>query len=240
MKENIKQIYKPYLQLFSLGLIIAVLARIGLAVMANLGIHSFDYISATDVPTLEVICSVLTGSALVAFMFVCGLVLSMSLAVVVLFVILYKKGRAAAAPGLAFLVGWIGTIAVIICAAVVASGIFSPVQISSMSSKLPATPVIVLGLIVFAAVIGTLLAAAMLVICACLSKNEGTPKYGWNLLLWEAVCGILVMICTIGVFASINTSSVSGAAAGGWLVASVVVNVAIMLVATKKIPTDKE
>ncbi len=235
MKENIKDIYKPYLILFCLGLIIAILAKIGLIVAGNLGIHSYDYISATDVPTLEVICSVLTGSALVAFMFVCGLVLSMSAAIVALFALLYKKGKAKASLGLSFLVGWIGTIATIICAAIVASSIFSPVQISSMSSKLPATPVIIIGLIVFAAIIGTLLAAAMLVICACLSRNEGGAKYGWNMLIWEAVCGVFVMICTLGTFGAINQSPVPTAQVCGWLVACVVVNVVIMIAASKKI-----
>ena len=235
MKDNIKAIYKPYLILFCMGLIIAILARIGLGVMASLGIHSFDYISATDVPTLQVICSVLTGSALIAFMFVCGLILSMSAAIVALFALLFKKGMAKANLGLSFLTGWIGTIAVMICAGIVASGIFSPVQISSMSSKLPATPLILVGAIVFAAVIGTLLAAAMLAICACLSKNEGTPRYGWNMLIWEAICGVLVMICTIGTFASINQLPIPGAQVCGWLVASVVVNVAIMVFASKKI-----
>ena len=235
MKENIKSIYRPYLILFCMGLIVAILARIGLAIMANLGIHSFDYISATDVATLDVICSVLTGSALVAFMFLAGLALTMSAAIVALFALLFVKKKANPSALLAFLVGWIGTIAVMICMFVVASGIFSPVQISSMSSKLPATPVLLLACIAFAAIIGTLLAAAMMIICACLSRNRGKSSYGWNLLIWTAVCGVIVLICVIGTFGAINQYPIAAAQVGGWLIADAVINVVIMLVAAKKV-----
>ena len=235
MKENIKSIYKPFLILFCMGLIVAILARIGLAIMANLGIHSFDYISATGVSTLEVICSVLTGSALVAFMFVAGLALTMSAAVVALFALLFAKKKAQPNALLAFLVGWIGTIVILICMFIVASGIFSPVQISSMSSKLPATPLIMLGCIVFAAIIGTLLAAAMMVICACLSRNRDNARYGWNLLTWTAICGVVVLVCVIGTFGAISQYPMVAAQVLGWLIADAIINVIIMVVASKKV-----
>ena len=67
---------RPYAVLFALALVIAILGRIGLGIAASTGILAFDYISASDVPILDVICSILTGSAFVGFLFAAGLALS--------------------------------------------------------------------------------------------------------------------------------------------------------------------
>ena len=60
---------RPYAILFAIALVVALLARIGLAVMDAAGWLAYDYISASGVPMLDVICSILTGSAFVAFLF---------------------------------------------------------------------------------------------------------------------------------------------------------------------------
>ena len=73
MKEQLKDMARPYAMLFLIALAVAIVGRIGLAVMDLTGALSYDYISAADVPILDVVCSILTGSALVAFMYAASL-----------------------------------------------------------------------------------------------------------------------------------------------------------------------
>ena len=63
MKEQLKDMARPYAMLFLIALAVAIVGRIGLAVMDLTGTLSYDYISAADVPILDVVCSILTGSA---------------------------------------------------------------------------------------------------------------------------------------------------------------------------------
>ena len=90
--DFMKQTAKPFLTLFGIALIVAVIGRIGLAIMAGSGTLAFDYISASGVAILDVICSILTGSAFVAFLFAAGLALCLSTAGPVLYGYLYAKG----------------------------------------------------------------------------------------------------------------------------------------------------
>ena len=64
MLQQLKSMARPYATLFALALVVAVIARLGLAIMDLTGTLSYDYISAADVPMLEVICSILTVPAL--------------------------------------------------------------------------------------------------------------------------------------------------------------------------------
>ena len=70
--------------LFLIALAVAIVGRIGLAVMDLTGTLSYDSISAADVPILDVVCSILTGSALVAFMYAASLAMVVSTAGVAL------------------------------------------------------------------------------------------------------------------------------------------------------------
>ena len=231
MLQQLKSMARPYATLFALALVVAVIARLGLAIMDLTGTLSYDYISAADVPMLEVICSILTGSALVAFMFVAGLVLMISAAGVVLYAFLYDRDvPGTGKPVTAFVWGWATALVSLICALVVVSGILSAVQVGSMSSKLPSMAVLVLALIVFAAFIGTLLAAAAQVMCACIARSRarGGSGLGRTLIVAAAACGLVVMVLTVGTFASINTASIQMGVVLGWFAADIVVNVAIL------------
>ena len=87
--ENMKGMARPFGVLFAIALIIAVIGRVGLGVMSASGALAYDYISASGVAMLDVICSILTGSAFVAFLFAAGLALSLSTAGSVLYGFLY-------------------------------------------------------------------------------------------------------------------------------------------------------
>ena len=84
MKESMCVMARPYAILFSISLVVALLARIGLGIMDAAGWLAYDYISASNVPMLDVICSILTGSAFVAFLFAAALTLMASAAGAVL------------------------------------------------------------------------------------------------------------------------------------------------------------
>lgn len=232
MTESKRAMARPYAILFAMALVVAVLARAGLAIMETAGWLSFDYISSSGVPMLDVICSILTGSALVAFMFAASLTLMTSAAGVALHGLLFSRGVGSAGrPGSAFLWGWAAAAMSLVCLLVVASGILSAVQVGSMSSKLPSAVVLVGAAVVFTAFLGTLLGAASQVVCACLSRTGG--KAGWNLVGAAAGCGVVVMVLTVLTFSAINVASPNTAAVGGLLALDAVVNLALLFGAAR-------
>ena len=230
MKDSMRTMARPYAILFAIALVVALLARIGLAVMDAAGWLAYDYISASGVPMLDVICSILTGSAFVAFLFAAALTLMVSAAGAVLQAALFAKGvEGAGKPAAAFL--WGSAAVSLVCLLVVASGILSGVQVGSMSSKLPGAGALVLAAVCFTAFLGTLLGAASQVMCACISRAGG--RASWNLVGAAAACGAVSMVLTVLTFAAINTASPNMAAVGGLLAVDCVVNVALLLAAGK-------
>ncbi|HJI12326.1 MAG TPA: hypothetical protein OIL80_06310 [Adlercreutzia equolifaciens] len=249
--------------------------RIGLAVAGGTGVLAFDYISASGVPVLDVICSILTGSAFVAFLFAAGLALCVSTAGAVLYGALASRDDARAAtcaegadadapagatgaaqtdvariaadadghaavrprPLTAFLWGWATALVALVCLMIVALGILSAVQVGSMSSKLPGLPIIVVGVIGFAAFLGTLLGAASMVVCACVARWRAGHSLEMALVVAVAACGAVVAALTVGTFSALNVASISLPALGGWFAADVVANVAMLFGA--KVYADK-
>ena len=230
MKNSMRAMARPYAILFSMALVIALLARIGLAIMDATGWLAYDYISASNVALLDTICSILTGSAFAAFLFAFALTLIVSAAGAALQVLLFAKGvPGAGKPAASFLWGWATAAVALVCLAVVASGILSGVQVGSMSSKLPGAGVLVLAAVAFTAFLGTLLGAAAQVPCACVARAGG--RASWNLVAAAAVCGAVVMVLTVLTFAAINTTSPNIAAVGGLLALDGIVNVVMLVVA---------
>lgn len=229
MKEQLKGMARPYAMLFMIALAVAIVGRIGLAVMDLTGTLSYDYISAADVPILDVVCSILTGSALVAFMYAASLAMVVSTAGVALHGLLFaRRSEGAGRTATAFLWGWATALAAIVCLLITVSGILSAVQVASMSSKLPSLPLLVLALVGFAAFLGTLLGAASMTVCACLARARDEKRAGWNLVLAAFVCGLVVMVLTVGTFSAVNSASIQLGTVGAWFAADVVVNLAIM------------
>ncbi len=233
MKTQMKAMARPYLTLFGMALIVAVVARIGLGVMDATGSLAYDYISASDVAILDTICSILTGSAFVAFMFAASLALTLSVAGVALYAAIARREGAQAGAASAFLWGWATALVAIICLVIVGSGILSSVQVGSMSSKLPGTGMLVVAAIVFAAFLGTLLGAASMVAVACVRRAKTPKRACVNLLVACAVCGLVVMVLTVGTFATLNQVSIDTSSLGIWFAADAVVNVAMLLAANR-------
>lgn len=226
--NDMKKMARPYLTLFALALIIALLGRVGLGIAGATGVLAFDYISASGVPILDVICSILTGSAFVAFLFAAGLALVVSTAGPVLYAALAARDGLRPRAGSAFLWGWATALVALVCLVIVVLGILSAVQVGSMSSKLPGMGVIVLGVIGFAAFLGTLLGAAAMVLCSCVARARGGRSLTASLCAACAVCGAVVMVLTVGTFGALNVASISLPALGGWFAADVAANLAML------------
>ncbi len=235
--KDMKAMARPFLTLYAIALIIALLGRIGLTVAGGTGVLAFDYISASGVPILDVICSILTGSAFVAFLFAAGLALVVSTAGPVLYGVLAARGDARPRPATAFLWGWATALVALVCLVVVVLGILSAVQVGSMSSKLPGLPIIVVGVIGFAAFLGTLLGAASMVVCACVARWRAGYSLEMALVVAVAACGAVVAALTVGTFSALNVASISLPALSGWFAADVVANVAMLFGA--KVYADK-
>lgn len=241
--KDMKAMARPFFALYAMALVVALLGRIGLAVAGGTGVLAFDYISASGVPVLDVICSILTGSAFVAFLFAAGLALCVSTAGAVLYGALASRDGDAGAPAVrprpltAFLWGWATALVALACLVVVVLGILSAVQVGSMSSKLPGLPIIVVGVIGFAAFLGTLLGAASMVVCACVARWRAGHSLEMALVVAVAACGAVVAALTVGTFSALNVASISLPALSGWFAADVVANVAMLFGA--KVYADK-
>ena len=233
MKTQMKAMARPYVTLFGMALIVAVVARIGLGIMDATGALAYDYISASDVAILDTICSILTGSAFVAFMFAASLALTLSVAGVALYAAIARREGGQASAASAFLWGmgygarrnrmpgycWRRH-------SVGRAG-------CSMSSKLPGTGVLVVAAIVFAAFLGTLLGAASMVAVACVRRAKTSKRACVNLLVACAVCGLVVMVLTVGTFSTLNHVSIDTSALGVWFAADAIVNIAMLLAASR-------
>lgn len=226
--NDMKVMVRPFLTLYALAAIIALLGRVALAAAGCTGVLAFDYISASGVPILDVICSILTGSAFVAFLFAAGLALVVSTAGAVLYAALVARGTARLRPLTAFLWGWATALVAIACLALVVLGILSAVQVGSMSSKLPGLPVIIAGVIGFAAFLGTLLGAASMVLCACVARFRAGHSLEASLLVACAGCGAVVGALTLGTFSVLNAATVSLPALGAWAAVDAIVNLVML------------
>lgn len=233
MKTQMKAMARPYVTLFGMALIVAVVARIGLGIMDATGALAYDYISASDVAILDTICSILTGSAFVAFMFAASLALTLSVAGVALYAAIARREGGQASAASAFLWGWATALVAIVCLVIVGGGILSAVQVGSMSSKLPGTGVLVVAAIVFAAFLGTLLGAVSMVAVACVRRAKTSKRACVNLFVACAVCGLTVMVLTVGTFSTLNHVSIDTSALGMWFAADAIVNIAMLLAASR-------
>ena len=228
MKTQMKAMARPYVTLFGMALIVAVVARIGLGIMDAIGALAYDYISASDVAILDTICSILTGSAFVAFMFAASLALTLSVAGVALYAAIARRAGGQVSAASAFLWGWATALVAIVCLVIVGGGILSAVQVGSMSSKLPGT-----GVLVVAAFLGTLLGAASMVAVVCVRRAKTSKRACVNLLVACAVCGLAVMVLTVGTFSTLNHVSIDTSALGMWFAADAIVNIAMLLAASR-------
>jgi len=232
MKQRLKEVRFSFLMLYGIALAVAIVGRVGLAVMDLNGILTYDYIAASTGTLLNQICSALTGPALFGFMFVAALALTCSAAGTALYGYWFAHGTSALkSPLRALLYGAATTVASLVCAIIPASGVMSAVQIASMRTKLHMdVGVAVMGVAFFVA-IATLLAAAALVVCACFARAKSVRRAGVNLLAAALLCGLVVSVLTAFTFATVNVATLDGWASATWFGIDTIVNIVMLTAA---------
>ena len=241
-----KEVRNSFLTVFAVALVVAVVGRIGLALMDVSRILTYDYIASSTGTLFNQICSALTGPALVSFMALSGIVLALSVASVLVYAYWYDRGATRLkGVGRALAVGGATTAVGLVCALVFASGIMSAVQMASMKTKMETNIGMVVMGVMFVAAIVTLLAAACLVVCACVARArarqqasggaEGAGHLGRNLVVATTVCGLVVVAVAIPTFASLNVAHIDGMVSAAWLALCVAANLAMLLGAAQLI-----
>lgn len=238
MKTYFKETGVSYLVLAGIAVIVALVARIGLAVADSTGVMQYDYIQTLSSNTLlNQICSVLTGPSLIALFFAAGLALCIALSTSLLFAYHAQKGTHST-PATALVLGLIAVIVTFICLYIVISGVFSPVQVSQMKSKLAMNPMMVVMALLFIVAIGSLIGAAGQMLAACLVRNTDAKHTALETLLWTLICGLVVMALTVPTFNVFNgTGTINGAIGSLWFAIDAVVNLAILFFAAKRMQT---
>ncbi|MEG0071439.1 MAG: hypothetical protein RR381_06510 [Raoultibacter sp.] len=240
MKNQMKEMRPAYLTMFAIAAVVAVLGRIGLWIMDAMGVLTYDYIASSTGTLLNQICTAFTGPSLFASMFAAGLVLSISLAGVLLYGYFGTKHDASelVEPKGALVWGLTTMVVASVCGGIVASGILSAVQIASMKTKMVMDAGMALMGLTLVLAITTLLAAAMMMVCMCLARGKIHGHTGRSLIVTAAVCGVVVMVLTIFTFAPLNVAHLNGMSCAMWFGIDTVVNVIMMAVAlclTKRI-----
>lgn len=231
---SLKDVGRSFLYAFGVAFAVALIGRIGLALMDAFGVLTYDYIAASTGTLLNQVCSALTGPALVAFMMLGGLVCALSVAAVLLYAYWYSCGvRRLAGFGPALVAGAATTATGLVCALVFASGIMSAVQMASMKTKLVMDGfMLLMGLMLLVAVV-LLNAAACVVACACIARAKSPERVGVGMIVAALGCGLVVMVFAVPAFASLNVAHINGLASAGWFTLAAAANAAILVLAVQ-------
>lgn len=238
MSADLKKGAAPFGSVFLGGLVIALLARIGVFALDAVGAFSYSYRAATAPyiqtgSTLDQLCMALSGGTLIGFMVASGLAMALAVATVLVFAYVYRgeSGRRLAGPALVWGVACVAVS--LVCLGVIVAGLFSGVQLHQITSKGGAETKIVLLMV--------LLCASTLVAAACVglgSALRGAAK-GWfrRVMARFAACGALVCVFTAGSFGAINAESVSLPWVIGWTLCAIALNVGMIALFSRE--TDR-
>ena len=231
---SLKDVGRSFLYAFGVAFAVALIGRIGLALMDVFRVLTYDYIAASTGTLLNQVCSALTGPALVAFMMLGGLVCALSVSAVLLYAYWYSRGvHQLTGFGPALSVAAATTVVGMICALVFASGIMSAVQMASMKTKLVMDgSMVLMGVMLLVAVV-LLNAAACMVTCACVARAKTFERVGVGMIIAALACGLVVMVFAIPAFASLNVAHIDGLVSAGWLALAAAANAVMLVVAMR-------
>jgi hypothetical protein len=222
---------------YAIALICAVLGSVGLGALGSAGAITYDYSSAGhpvlyDQPLLDSLGGALTGGSLLGFIYAGGLCLALSVATALLYVRLAGGAGAREGIGAAFACGIVTAVVSIVCLVIVVPSCFSSVQLMSMSSDAGASGG--MGAVACALVlaVGTLIAAASLVLRWSVRQADAHPGRAWlKTVVAAAVCGIVVLLCVENAYRVLAQVELDAGALAGALVVATVANVVMAGVA---------
>ncbi len=237
--KSLNKTRQTFLALFSSALIIAKLIRFGLFLMDCFGLHSYDYISGHGKTLFDTICTILTGSSLFALLATSGLMLSLAVATPLVYAALFAQGdKSLIKAQKALIVGAISALVNFISLIICMSGVISGVQFDTIMSKSSGGVASLLMLICLFIAIASLIAAASMVLCMCVSRAEKSKcPIGIGAIVIPAtlVCGLIVLLLTIMTFAQFNQASLNAPVISLYLIIDTVVNCALLIGAQKLI-----
>lgn len=218
---------------YAVALICAVLGSVGLGMLGSAGAITYDYSSAGhpvlyDQPLFNSLSGALTGGSLLGFIYAGGLCLALAVATALLYVRLAGRASAREGIGAALACGIATAVVSIVCLAVIVPSCFSSVQLMSMSSGGGASGG--MGAVVCALVcsVGTLIAAASLVLRWAVRQADAHPGRAWlKTVIAALVCGIVVLICVENAYGALAQVELNLGALTGALVAAIVANVVL-------------
>ena len=237
MGNELKKSVPAFVALFGGALVIALLARVGLAVMDATGALGYNYRAATapyltdGLSTLDKLPFTLTGGTLVGFIMAGGLALCLAMATALVFARLFA-GEGEGKPGTALVWGFLSAIVQFACLFIVVLGLYSQVLLSQMTKGGGGALGITLVMLLLA--VGTLTAAACTMLHAAERRGGGSPmKTAVQVLLCVLVCGAVVCALVCVCFPAINAESASAGAIAGLLAVACVCNLALLFVGRK-------
>lgn len=227
-----KQSQLPVLvALFGVALLVTCIARVGLAVMDSTGVLGYNYRAATAPyvysfgSTLDQLTTTLLGSTLISFMFAGGLALSLATASILLFTYCHRS-HSHSIMASSFIWGFLTSGVSLICLVILISGSYSRVLLEQLGNKGGGIGAVI-GLLFI--VIATFIAAASCV-CTYATRVKDPKRAIKRVFLSVVVCGALVCVLTVGTFGALNAEEPHIALSIGWLAASILVNVALVVV----------
>lgn len=232
MKIEFKQTGFAFLVVYAIALILAVLGRIGLAVLDSMGGITYDYIAASHGPILAQMLTVFTGVQLYGFMCAMGLLCVIFVAGNVILGLNYSSHRNEAGKlSTALVWGGLTTLVGLLCFAIIVKGLLSEVQMASMKTKVKIDGGMILMAIVAILAMATLFASASAVIYACIAKSGNRKTLGIKLIAASAGWGLVVVLLSVLTFKTVNAEELNGMASVLWFGVSAAVNAAMALAA---------
>jgi len=227
MKSESKQANFPFVMLYVIALVLAILGRIGIAILDGMGGVAYDYISVSSGSLFVQLLSIFTGAQLYVFMCAMALLCCVLLASAILHGVAYAKDPASMTTGRVLLASVVTALVAFLCLIIPVAGVFSGVQVWGLKIQAPVTGAVIgMGLIAFLAV-AALEFAAIQVVDACIATTSDEKGLWTKLLIASAVCGLIVIVLSVFTFHAMDTFPLNATGGMLWFGIALVVNLVI-------------
>lgn len=216
---NTKKQTRSSLQTLGLSaLILALIIRLGLAMLDRLGGITYDYIAASTGPILTQMLTVFTGAQLYGVIVASLLMCSVYCAAQAILVRSFQQDSLRSFPFLKTLMhGLFTTVIALFCAAIVGSRTLSAVQIAAMKTKLEVNAGMILMAVMMLVIFVALFTSIAAAIYTVVQKKVQGKSFFSTLILLVITWGLLTSISTAFTFNTFNQTHLNGMAIAGWL-----------------------
>lgn len=227
MISEFKKANFSFAMLYAIAIVLAVLGRIGIAILDGMGGVAYDYISASEGTLFVQLLSIFTGAQLYGFMCAMALLCCVLVASTIMHGVAFAKDHEAGALGKTLIASLATVLVAFVCFILPVSGLFSGVQLWGLKIASPITGgVIGMGFVAFLA-IAALEFAALEVVYACIARSHDERSLWIGLLVAAAVFGAITVVLSVLTFNALDVSKIPPVAGSLWFGIDLVVNLAI-------------